>query len=95
MKVYFSKKAQRGLEKIFSHVIKNFGHTQAQIVRNELVASIDKVGEFPEIGTKIAGQSDKRVLFVAGNAVIYEVVLQKDPFVVVRNIKPRKTDKDG
>ena len=94
MKAYFSKRAEKGLEKIFSHVVKNFSQAQAQIVRNELVASIIKIGEFPELGAKIAGQSDKRVLFVSGNAIIYEIVLQKDPFVVIRNIRPRGTDKD-
>lgn len=92
MKVYFARKAEIGLEKIFTHVVKNFSFEQAQVVRNELVNSILKLGEFPEIGSKLAGQSDKRVLFVSGNAIIYEILLTKDPFIIVRNIKPRKTE---
>ncbi len=91
MKIYFSKKAEEGLEQIFSHVVENFSFEQAQIVRDELVTSILKLGEFPELGSKIAGQADKRVLFVSGNSIIYEIVLKKDPFIMIRNIKPRKT----
>jgi plasmid stabilization system protein ParE len=91
VKVYFARKAEIGLEKIFSHVIENFSFEQARIVRNELVTSILKLGDFPEMGSKLAGQSDKRALFVSGNAIIYEIVLTKDPYIIIRNIKPRKT----
>ncbi len=91
MKVLFSKRAEKGLEKIFSHVVKNFTLKQAQSVRNELVASILKLGKFPELGSKIAGQSDKRVLVVAGNLVIYEIALIEEPIIVIRNIRPRHT----
>ena len=89
MKVFFSKKAEIGLEKIFDHVVQNFNQEQAQLVRDELVSTIYKIGEFPELGVKIAAQADKRVLFVAGNAIIYEIVLQAEPIIVIRNIRPR------
>ena len=89
MKVFFSKKAEIGLEKIFDHVVQNFSQQQAQPVRDELVSTILKIGEFPELGVKIAAQADKRVLFVAGNAIIYEIVLQAEPIAVIRNIRPR------
>ncbi len=92
MKVLFSKRAEKGLEKIFSHVVKNFSKKQGQVVRDELVSSIIKLGKFPDIGSKIAGQADKRVLIVAGNLVIYEIVLRKEPVIVIRNIRPRRTD---
>jgi hypothetical protein len=59
------------------------------------VSSILKLGEFPELGAKLAGQIDKRVLFVAGNAVVYEIVLRKDPCIVIRNIKPRNMADSG
>ena len=91
MKVFFSKKAEIGLEKIFEHVIQNFNQEQAQKIRDELVSSILKIGEFPELGTKIAAQADKRVLYVAGNAIIYEIVLRADPIIVIRNIRPRRS----
>jgi plasmid stabilization system protein ParE len=91
VRVYFSKKAQSGLQQIYSHIVENFSFEQAQKVRNELVVSILKIGDFPEIGSKLAGQSDKRVLFVLGNAIIYEIILTKDPYIIIRNIKPRKT----
>ena len=90
MKVFFSKKAEAGLEKIFDHVVHNFNPTQAQQIRDEIVSSIYKISEFPEIGLKIATQADKRVLFVVGNAIFYEIVLQSEPFIVIRNIRPRK-----
>ncbi len=91
MKVYFSKKSEAGLDEIFSNVVENFSFEQAQNVRNELVISILKIGDFPEIGSKLAGQSDKRVLFVSGNAIVYEITLTKDPYILIRNIKPRRT----
>ena len=91
MKVYFSKKREAGLDQIFSRVVENFSFKQAQIVRNELVISILKLQEFPELGSKIAGQSDKRVLFVSGNSVVYEIVLKQTPYIVIRNVKPRNT----
>ncbi len=91
MKVYFTSKAEIGLEKIFTHVVENFSFAQAQIVRNELVTSILKLGDFPELGSKLAGQSDKRVLLVSGNAIVYEIVLAKSPYIIIRNIKPRRT----
>ena len=92
MKVLFSKRAEGGLDKIFSHVVKNFSPKKAQAVRNEIVASILKLCRFPEIGLKIAGQADKRVLVVAGNLIVYEIVLQAEPIIVVRNIRPRHMD---
>ena len=91
MKVFFSKKAETGLEKIFDHIVQNFNQTQAQIIRNELIGTILKIGEFPGLGTKIASQADKRILFVEGNAIIYEIVLRAEPIIVIRNIRPRKS----
>ena len=92
MNVYFSKKAEAGLNKIFTHVVKNFSKEQAQTIRNDLVNSIMKLSEYPEIGLKLAGQATKRVLFVQGNAIVYEIILTKNPYIVIRNIKPRKTE---
>ena len=92
MKVLFSKKAESGLDKILTHVVKNFSPQKAQAVRNRLVASILKLGKFPEMGLKIAGQADKRVFAVDGNLIIYEIVLKAEPFIVIRNIRPRNMD---
>ena len=92
MKVLFSKRAERGLEKIFSHIVENFSHKQGQVIRDQLVASILKLSKFPDLGSKIAGQADKRVLVVAGNLVIYEIVLRAEPVIVIRSIRPRRTD---
>lgn len=92
MRVYFSKKAEIGLDKFFTHVIENFTFAKAQIIRNELASSTLKLGEFPELGSKLAGQSDKRVLIVDGNAIIYEIMLTKEPYIIIRNIKPRRTE---
>jgi plasmid stabilization system protein ParE len=92
VRILFSKRAEKGLERVFSYVVKNFDHKQAQAVRDELVSAILKLGKFPELGSKIAGQADKRVLVVAGNLVVYEVVLRSEPVIVIRNIRPRRTD---
>ncbi len=91
MKVFFSRKAVFGLERIFDRVVQNFNQEQAQLIRDELASTIFKIGEFPELGLKIAAQADKRVLFVAGNAIIYEIALQADPIIVIRNIRPRRS----
>lgn len=91
MKVFFSKKAETGLEKIFDHIVQNLNQEQAQLIRDELVSTIFKIGEFPELGAKIAAQADKRVLFISDNAIIYEIVLQAKPVIVVRNIRPRRS----
>jgi len=91
VKVFFSKRAAKGLEKIFSHVVKNFTQTQGQVVRDELVASILKLSKFPDLGSRIAGQADKRVLVVSGNLKVYEIVLRAEPAIVIRNIRPRRT----
>ncbi len=95
MKVLFSKRAEKGLERIYSHIVKNFSQKQGQAVRNMLVASIEKLAKFPDLGSKIAGQSDKRVLIVAGNLVIYEIALRPEPIIVIRNIRPRRMDTDS
>jgi len=90
VKVLFSKRAAKGLEKIFSHVVKNFTQAQAQVVRDELVASILKLSKFPDLGSKIAVQADKRVLVVSGNQIVYEIVLRAEPVIVIRNIRRRR-----
>lgn len=91
MKVFFAKKAEQGLDKIYSHIVKNFDFKKAHSVREEIVAAILKLEKFPELGLKIGGDSCKRFLVVSGNLIIYEIVISKTPFVVIRNIKPRKT----
>ncbi len=93
MKVLFSKRAEKGLEKIYAHVVKNFSHNQGQVVRDQLVASIIKLSKFPDLGTKISGQADKRVLVVLGNLIIYEIFLSAEPVIIIRNIRPRRTEK--
>lgn len=90
MKILFSKKAENGLKLILEHVIANFSFEQAQTVRNEILNSINKLSNFPDLGIKLANQADKRVLFVLGNAIVYQIVLTSEPYIVIRNIKPRK-----
>ena len=71
-------------------MVENFTFEKVQNIKNELASSILKLGEFPELGRKLASQSDKRVLIVDGNAIIYEIVLTKGPYIIIRNIKPRR-----
>jgi hypothetical protein len=56
-----------------------------------MAAAISKLAKFPELGSKIAGHADKRVLVVEGNLVVYEIVLSAEPVIVIRNIRPRRT----
>lgn len=90
MKILFSKKAELGLESILEHVIVNFSFEQAQSVRNEILNSIERLSNFPDLGIKLANQPDKRVLFVSGNAIVYQIILRSEPYIVIRDIKPRK-----
>ncbi len=91
MRVLFSKRAEKGLEKIFAHVVKHFSQKRGQAVRDMMVAAIVELGNFPELGSKIAGQANRRVLVVEGNLVVYEIVISAEPIIVIRNIRPRRT----
>lgn len=90
MRVYFTIKAEKGLEKIYSHVQEHFTRDEAELIWANLKTSILKLEDFPELGVKIAGQADKRVFYIDGNAVIYEIVLKKEPIIAIRNIRPRR-----
>ncbi len=91
MKIKLSKNAEKSLGKIFDHTRAHFSEDLAIEVLNELSAAIHKLAEFPRLGHPINKDPLRRKLVVSKNTVAYEIVISKDPFIVIRNVIPRKT----
>jgi plasmid stabilization system protein ParE len=91
MQIKWTRKAEKNLDKILSHVQENFSFAQAEQVYWKIKMTIEKLAEFPDMGRPIGGHAGKRSFVVAGNVVVYEIILQKAPFIAIRNILPRKT----
>ena len=91
MKVLWTKRAEKNLDKILERVTTHFSHALAVQVYCQLKSSIQKLSDFPELGQKVGGYHQKRSLVVEGNIIVYEIFLQKEPAIVIRNIRPRKT----
>lgn len=92
MRVLWTKKAEKSLDKIFDHTIKCFSFELAERTYFEIRLAISKLSDFPNLGRKIGGHEEKRQLVISGNAIIYEIVLNATPHIVIRNIRPRGTN---
>jgi hypothetical protein len=55
------------------------------------MASLRLLSDFPEMGKPLGGHAKKRKWVLSGNVVLYEIVLTREPFIVIRGILPRKT----
>lgn len=93
MRVLWTKKAEKNLDKIFDHTIKNFSFELAERTYFEIRLAISKLADFPKLGRKIGGHEEKRQLVISGNAIVYEVILSASPYIIIRNIRPRGTNK--
>ncbi len=91
MQVKWAAKARKDLEQIVVHVRKNFSEERARKIRTELFIEIGKLSDFPQMGKIFVSNVNRRFLIVEGNLVFYEIVLDKDPFIVIVGIRPRKT----
>ncbi len=92
MQVLWTKKAEKNLNKIFDHTIKNFSFELAERTYFEIRLAISKLEDFPNMGRKIGGHNEKRQLVISGNSIIYEIVISASPCIIIRNIRPRGTN---
>lgn len=92
MQVLWTKKAEKNLNKIFNHTIKNFSFELAERTFFEIRLAVSKLSDFPIMGRKIGGHNEKRQLIISGNTIIYEIVISSSPYIIIRNIRPRGTD---
>jgi len=91
MQIKISKKAIKNLDNIFTHTKVNFTEALAVQVLNSIAQSLSQLSEFPQLGSAIQKNALKRKLIVSGNIIYYEIILSKLPYIVVRNVVPRKT----
>ena len=92
MRVLWTKKAEKNLDKIFDHTIRSFSFELAERTYFEIRLAVSKLSDFPSLGRKIGGHEEKRQLVISGNAIIYEIVLSASPYIIIRNIRPRGTN---
>ena len=90
MKHYWSKKAEKDLDKIYLYAEANFSSELALHIYYKIKATVSQLESFPELGRKIGDHFLKRYLVVDGNIILYEIVLGKAPMVIIRSIRPRK-----
>ena len=90
MKSQWSKKAKKDLDRIYDYVCTHFSIELAVHIRNNLKEAALNLEQFPELGRKIDGHFLKRYLILDGNVMIYEIVLNKTPMVIIRTIRARK-----
>lgn len=91
MHVLWTKKAEKNLDRIFAHTIKNFSFELAERTYLEIRLAVSKLSDFPELGRRIGGHHDKRQMILSGNTIIYEIFLGRKPYILIRNIRPRGT----
>lgn len=91
MRILWTPKAEKNLDKIFQHTVQNFSFELAERLFIEIKIATEKISDFPKLGRRIGGYEERRQLVIAGNAIIYEIVLRSSPCIVIRNIYPRRT----
>jgi plasmid stabilization system protein ParE len=91
VKSLWSKRAKKDLDRITSYVSEHFSAELAEYIKSRLKETALHLEQFPELGRKIGGHFHKRYLIIDGNTVIYEIVLQKTPMVIIREIRTRKS----
>ena len=90
MKSLWLKKADRDLDRIVGYICTHFSKELADLVVYKIKESVLHLESFPELGRKIGGHFHKRYLVVQGNTIMYEIVLNRTPVIIVRSIRPRK-----
>lgn len=95
MRVLWTKKAEKSLDKIFDHMIRNFSFELAERTYLDVKVAVSKLEDFPSLGRRIGGHEERRQLVVSGNVIVYEVVLSASPYIVIRNVRPRGTAAAG
>ena len=90
MQVKWATRARKNLEQIVVHVREHFSDNFARQMRNELFSDIAKLGEFPQLGKVFSNNSNRRFIVIQGNAVYYEIIIEKNPYIIIVCIKPRR-----
>lgn len=89
MRILWTKKAEKNLDKIFEHTIRNFSFELAERIYLDVRLAVSKLNQFPKLGRRIGGNEARRQLIVSGNSIIYEIFLEPTPHIVIRNVRPR------
>ena len=92
MRVLWTKKAEKSLDKIFRHTIDHFSFELAERTYFEIKLAVSKLSEFPHVGRRIGGHEEKRQFVISGNVIIYEIMLGSFSCIVIRNLRPRGTN---
>jgi len=87
----WTKKAEKSLDKIFQHIVDNFSFELAERTYLKIKLAVSTLADYPRLGRRIGGHEDKRQLVVAGNSIIYEIILGASPCIVIRDVRPRGT----
>lgn len=91
MKSEWSKKAKNDLDRITDYISTQFSFELAKYITQRLQDTAIHLESYPELGRKIGKDFHKRYLVIDGNILIYEIVLNKNPMVIIRGIRPRKS----
>jgi plasmid stabilization system protein ParE len=91
MKIKWSQKAYRNLEKILSHTEENFSKEKAISVYNEILNSAEKLTLFPQMGKPFGPEQTLRFFEVDKNVILYEIILEKEPLIYIATLIQRKT----
>lgn len=90
MKIQWSKKAKNDLDRIVQYVTAHFSPELGFHVKTNIDERVLNLENHPELGRKLGDHFHKRYLIFEGNTIMYEIVLNKTPMVVIRSIRPRK-----
>ena len=91
MKSLWSIRAKKDLNRITEYISEHFSHELAEFITQKLMDTAQYIERYPELGRKIGNHFHKRYIVIDGNILIYEIVLNHDPMIVVRAIRPRKS----
>jgi len=90
VKHYWSKKADKDLDRIYRYVCDHFTKEIAINVYYKIKLETSRLEAFPELGRKIVTKFHLRYLVVDGNVITYEIVLDEIPRIIIRAIRPGK-----
>ena len=94
MKIKWSQKAYENLEKILSHTEENFSQKKAIQVYQNILESIEKLADFPQMGKVFGPEQTLRFYVVERNVILYEIMLEREPLIYIATLIPRKTKAD-
>jgi plasmid stabilization system protein ParE len=91
MKIKWSQKSYRNLEKILSHTEEHFSKEKATAVYFDIINSVEKLASFPLLGKPFGPEQTLRFFVIDKNVILYEIILEKEPLIYIATLIPRKT----